>query len=298
MKREDKFGRRIFSANIWSQMLLTGKKLVELGYIESVNKPNLFYSKKDYGLFFADMRGTEIVPIWDDPIPLFYWNFDYGQPNWKCRRHIKEELLRLGNNGVKVRLTMDMIDASPCFENTNACIDTEDLIFDWNDGYCEVCGKDFQNEGYFCSTDCEKKFMEKMEKANQEERLRSIREGPLIECCICKKNTRENPETVFHKHHTSYFPEKTVITCLSCHQVIHNTEAYPHLRPKNKRLSTKEIRELERIARIELAKRNGTYSENYCSICGREIKAKHSYSFYYGKKIHTECLKNKTTGKK
>ncbi len=292
MKREDISGQHIFSANIWSKMLSNGKKLVENGYSESANKPNLFYSKKDYGIFFADMRGTKLAPIWNDPRPLFYWIFDNDQPLWKHRRQIKEELLNLEKNNVEYSLCL--VVENLLFEQSNVIGDEVNLIFPWFDGFCEFCGKDFQNDGRFCSIECEKKCIEKIENEQEEQRLCLIKEGPLIECCVCKKNTQENPETVYHKHHVSYFPEEIVITCLSCHQAIHNTEEYPHLKPKNIRLLAKEIRKLERIAKIELTKKNGTFSKNYCSLCEREIKINQSYSFYCGKKIHTKCFDNKT----
>lgn len=67
-------------------MLETGKKLKKLGYKESTTKPHLFYKhikteirSKDgqitrvNGAVFADLRGTEIVPIWSDSRPLIYF---------------------------------------------------------------------------------------------------------------------------------------------------------------------------------------------------------------------------------
>jgi len=71
MKPEDKFGRRIYPKTF---LILQkyGNILTELGWKESKNKPNLFYKEFDEIIVFADMRGTEIVPIWEDPCPLIY----------------------------------------------------------------------------------------------------------------------------------------------------------------------------------------------------------------------------------
>ena len=57
------------------------KETIELlkkeGYIESRNKPDLFYKKMDKGVYFADLRGTEIVEIDNKHTePLFYANID------------------------------------------------------------------------------------------------------------------------------------------------------------------------------------------------------------------------------
>ena len=290
MQRIDKFGRRIFSNNVWSQLRSIGKKLAELGYIESVNKPNLFYIKMDFGFFFADMRGTEIIPIWDAPVPLLYWSFNYDQPNWKSRRHIKEELLKLENHGIEWRVSSFVAD-DPLLVNNVMFIDFENLIFEWDDGYCKFCKNDFQSDGSYCSPECEKRYLEEINDAIQKKRLREIREGPLIECCICTMNTKDNPETVFQKHHISYHPEEIVITCLRCHQAIHNTKDYPQFKPKQKRLLPTDIRKLERLAKMELAKRNGTFADLYCSICEKRIKTNHSHTFFCGGKVHINCLK-------
>ena len=42
MKREDKFGRKIFSDKVWNKIESSGRRLMNLDYLESVRKPNLF----------------------------------------------------------------------------------------------------------------------------------------------------------------------------------------------------------------------------------------------------------------
>jgi hypothetical protein len=80
MKAEDKFGRRIYPKTF---LILKkyGEILAELGWEESRSKPNLFYKMFDEIMVFADMRGTEIVPIWEDPCPLMY--AAKGHEDWK-----------------------------------------------------------------------------------------------------------------------------------------------------------------------------------------------------------------------
>lgn len=85
MKRQNKDERHIYSNSVWNKIAKTGIKLENLGYKESRNKSNLFYKQKHYvpeklgkdnannkGVMFVDLRGTDIVPIWDDPNPITY----------------------------------------------------------------------------------------------------------------------------------------------------------------------------------------------------------------------------------
>lgn len=71
MIAKDKFGNVIYSSK-FSKLKENEKVLLANGYFESTNKLNLFYKKNPQGWFYADMRGTEEVPIWEDTRPLFY----------------------------------------------------------------------------------------------------------------------------------------------------------------------------------------------------------------------------------
>ncbi len=176
MIRQDKFGGRIYSDEVWSRMLATGKKLEELAYTESKNKPNLFYSKREYGIFYADMRGSDVVAIWDDPRPLFYWQFNEDQPHWKCRSLVKEELLRLGNNGAKCRLTF-YLHNQPIFEDCGASISEDELIFEWDVTHCPEC-PNFEQDGKNCTRTCEKQYMDKW-REQQSNKMRKKKERKL-----------------------------------------------------------------------------------------------------------------------
>jgi len=76
VKRQNKDGRPIYSDKKWQQLLETGEILETIGYSESYNKPNLFYKPINGGAVFADLRGTDDVPIWGDLRPLVYKSED------------------------------------------------------------------------------------------------------------------------------------------------------------------------------------------------------------------------------
>ena len=90
----DKYGRPIYSKP-FAKIIKNSNILSKNGYSEAHNKPNLYYKKIPDGVFFADMRSSEIIPIWEDTRPLFYWNFNNDAPMWKRRRLIKQELVDL-----------------------------------------------------------------------------------------------------------------------------------------------------------------------------------------------------------
>jgi len=215
MIAKDKFGRNIFPKP-YSEMTDFGNILLKNSYNKSRNKPNLFYKKFSEGLFFADMRGTEEVPIWEDTRPLFYWKFESNIPNWKARRLIKNELIKLYKQNCFCRLSFDWsmhIREDPIFESVSSTyIDEENAIFDWDDGYCRICKKDFQDDGEFCSKECEEKYYDAMKKP----------------CAVCGEKIELFEEV---SHHVSYFPEKTIFVHRSCHNLIHKTDKYPKLKP-------------------------------------------------------------------
>lgn len=58
--------------DIKQRLNVIGKQLVALGYRDTPGKPGLFVRKCPGVTFYADMRGTEVVRIWEDPRPLMY----------------------------------------------------------------------------------------------------------------------------------------------------------------------------------------------------------------------------------
>lgn len=227
MKREDKFGRRIYSGTVWNRMIAIGNKLIALGYRESRKKPNLFFIKVEHGVFFADLRGTKEVPIWDDQRPLFYYQFNEKLPAWKCRRLVKQELLRLSADDCKCRLSFDFSEDDPIFENTPFSVDNESAAFEWPDGLCLQCGKDFQDEGWFCSKTCELNHQ-----------LKYLKEDQIkIKCKVCGKHPeivlkkgRYTFKEVFVEHHTDYEKNLTIRVCQSCNlKIAKNPTQYPEI---------------------------------------------------------------------
>jgi hypothetical protein len=213
---QDKFGNKI-SPNVYAMLINYGKILGKFGYAESKNKPNLFYKRFFEGIFFADMRSTGEVPIWEDTSPLFYWNFKTFIPNWKRRRMIKKELLFLFEQKCPCRLANEFWDCTE-FENSSCMIDEDEGFYYWDDGYCKLCGKDFQQEGEFCSQSCSALFDDLFKKP----------------CCACGLKMERRKEI---KHHVSYFPEKIVLVHASCHNKIHKTDQYPNLKPNNEEIN-------------------------------------------------------------
>lgn len=105
MKAIDKAGRQLYPS-IFSKLQVIGHRLEELGYIEHPVHFNLFWRKTPRIYFFADMRGTEEIPIWKVPVPLFFVHSSTTAPEpikefaWRAALI---EVQRL--NGVDMRLS-------------------------------------------------------------------------------------------------------------------------------------------------------------------------------------------------
>lgn len=224
VERIDKFGHAIYDRT-WFQMCKNAKALKKAGYTESKKKPNLFYlkivtslpttqtlligggqtfvqKKSTEVIFFADMRGTDMVKIWENTDPYLSWTFPEPTPGWKKRRVIKAELKRLSKLGCPSRLS---------YYQTS---EPGGLMFSDEDGFCRYCGKDFQSDGRYCSNDCLK---------NARERYEMWRRSGLPACSVCHKKL-ERDERIFH--HVSYYPVETVIVCRSCHTKIHRAHRW------------------------------------------------------------------------
>lgn len=227
MIRQNKDGRPIYKDSVWHQMIQTGEKLRKLGYNDSKTKPNLFYkpikseikSENDItiqvnGVIFADMRGTEVVPIWGDPRPLVYSSdlpFNIFLP----------EFILLERSGCSPRVSfyeecepdgwmfgLDEIPSGYC----KRC--GEDILFkmDWeilNQDFIELYsqGIDQSLEVNYCET------CRKIEYAIREYRMLHFNDFKLCELCGIKDAQV--------RHHITYNPEKIIRICRSCHGKIH-----------------------------------------------------------------------------
>jgi hypothetical protein len=214
MINKDKFGNTIYE-KVYQRLLIKGQILKLNGYVESSNKPNLFFKKMPEGVLFADMRGTAEVSIWEDLSPLFYWNFNEQTPMWKRRRIIAREFEQLSMDGCDCRLSDNDI-----WDTTEECATSmasghgygHIIWIDGGDGYCLHCGKDIQSDEIFCSVRC-----------------RDLHdETTPVKCVVCDVPGRE---VELIPHHVCYDPEITIQVCRSCHMKIHHTTQYLHLRP-------------------------------------------------------------------
>jgi len=209
MKPIDKFGNEIYPKT-YNKMLGYSRVLKAHNYTESLGKPNLFYKHDGQAHFysnqytmvtlFADMRGTELVPIWEDPSPLLYAQFSSNPPKWLMKRLLEQEYEEL----------------RVCRLSFFAEYEPEGLMFsEGGDGYCIVCGKDFQADGLYCSPQCQQ----------ADENLGKIK------CRVCGKVLEYN-QTI--EHHLEYAENKTILICRSCHLKIHRGTKLPHLKPVDK----------------------------------------------------------------
>ncbi|MFX1470849.1 MAG: hypothetical protein ACFFB8_19590 [Promethearchaeota archaeon] len=217
MIRQNKDGRPIYSDKKWQKLQETGEILEKLGYYEGINKPNLFFKQIDGGIVFADLRGTEIIPIWDDLRPLVYKsrNLDFTI--------FMKEVVRLKRSGCNPRGSFyDMYEPDGWgFLLDNCEIPT---------GYCKRCGKDiidFVNwkillEDYYSI--CEKgidyylelnccDICKKIEDSKKKFRSENLKSMNLCELCERREAELE--------HHITYDPPKTISICKSCHGKIH-----------------------------------------------------------------------------
>ena len=106
MEPIDKFGRKIY-LQVFNRLSNIGVKLNYLGYKEANQKPNLFYKTFEGGRIFADMRGTEMIPIWECPEPLLYFDFNSNIQEWQQVRIKENEIQQLDENLIPWRFTYE-----------------------------------------------------------------------------------------------------------------------------------------------------------------------------------------------
>lgn len=158
MKPVDIKGRPIYS-RIFAVLKKYGEKMIALQWAESYNKPNLFYKSFNKIMVFADMRGTEIIPIWDEPYPYIYDN-GKSEEEWKRRRSINKAIEELNSANIPHRFSF----YEDCEPGGLFFGDKEEFA----DGTCKVCKKEFNHNGLFCSEQCEQSESEKKKKEEEE----------------------------------------------------------------------------------------------------------------------------------
>ena len=237
-----KFGNKIYP-HIFNTMLRIGEQLKKCGFQESIHKPNLFYKKNNEYIVYADMRGTLIVKIWHEPCPLFYVKpLKEDWPFWKRNRVWNIEMNLLQDFGILFRLSFhEEAEMNYLYEWIYEIPhDSRRAAFNMfyedrgPDGYCRCCSKDFQSDGYHCSDECEKREWRRL-------LARGLNRAPRCRVCgIVLINSDLSQEIMDEfnvptkeplEHHVSYYPEKKIYVCSSCHYTIHNTDEYPELKP-------------------------------------------------------------------
>jgi hypothetical protein len=261
MQPYDKMGRKIYP-NCYDVLLRIGETLTRLGWRESKKSANLFYKELAGCIVFADMRGTEIVPIWEDPRPMIYVSNDEKE-QWKRRRSniiTKKEL-----DKAEVPYRHSFYDL--CEEGG---LEYGDINWDYKypdvfaKGFCNLksCDKMLDDGDLFCSKECELAYDQLQERELRIEEAKGINRLPR--CAICKIKLKVNgparliedpargemivsplyrPENLevdsgtLIEHHISYEPEKKILVCPACHNKIHhsNDPAYTQYRPKDSR---------------------------------------------------------------
>lgn len=86
-----------------AKLLETGRRLCAAGFKQSQTKPWLYLvSISGVGAFFANMGGTDEVPIWEDPTPLYHWKLNNPE-----NPHAEQIVLLVGRylaaRGIQVR---------------------------------------------------------------------------------------------------------------------------------------------------------------------------------------------------
>lgn len=226
---KDKFGNPIYD-HIYAKLFVIGMRLEKLGYDESTKKPNLFYKKSNGVVFFADMRGTMEVPIWEDPSPLFYYKDD----TLKNRDIIVREWKTLIENGCRPRISFEA-DEQYMFD----CIEGLEA-FRLINGTCESCGKKYyveekDHQGY-CSDECQQKAYDQHLK--EEWGLAKFK-AEMVRCSGCDKHPKVEEDEyghprleIFDDHHINYLTDKKVKVCKQCHgKITRKEKGFEHLFP-------------------------------------------------------------------
>ena len=253
MINKAKQGQPIYE-RAWRILLKQGRILQDCGYKESKKKPNLFYRTIDEGRLFVDMRGTDIVPIWIDPTPLFYWDLNETLPDWKKIKIINCEMDELASSRCPCRLSFEQID----------------LDLNGGDGVCKVCETEFNDEGLFCSDECEAAYNE----------LYQTR---------CAKCGRPIDFKTAIQHHISYNPEKVIEVCRSCHLKIHRSKKKSSLKPVATPFRSKPIekppgyREKKR-EKAEIERQHSQKIKGICPGCKGVISIKDLWDCAYRQK--------------
>ena len=226
-------------------MYLTAVDAISLDYKESKTQSRLFYKPFEEGVFFLDLRFYRKRKHIGPNLPLFFVRFSNDIPTWKENRFVRKESILV--RGIKKEFADLCVfkneehDWSYYSRRSSELLDFGGI----EDGFCKMCGKDFQAAGFYCSEEC---------------RLKQIREGlqKVIscseKCAACEKTIisleHEYIDIITYlpelednivrssviNHHLNYEEDITEVVCASCHAKIHFRKTCKHkpvdIRPK------------------------------------------------------------------
>lgn len=297
MEPKDKFGRQLYG-KVWSQLCENGAKLKQAGYWECTKKPNLFMKKEGDFSLYADMRGTEEVPIWDDTRPLFY---AYPKDRKEAGKHqteairqiIASEIYRLHSIGIDVRLSF-CAECEPNGQNFGVyyrCVNCDEPFGHVSQkSYCDKCMAQYETE--------------RLAKDIRESAVGLNRAG---KCSICGQRILNKGEIVGIKqnlgkeveiregevHHMHYIPERTIYVCRQCHSKIHHSTDpfYCQFRAEMPRRDFERIRGERTKEKLREWRQNKMWNQR---VEERNTKAAQSERWEKMKKIYDRRARRRT----
>jgi hypothetical protein len=331
----DRFGRPV-AAFVMRKVQRIGTQLKEFGFRESKNKPDLYYmtlhSHEFVGkiMVFADLRGSEVVPIYEETCPLIWAQFDR---NYRLESIKKDdfELFTLLFEEELIWSKWDGFGTSPQ--------DTEEYFCYLVMHMLELKGipsrrtYDFfsvssQVHHEYSETDAAKQAKAMSEYSSYLEQFmnevkKQNRSNLWQECRICRLtgiSKSSHPESVLHwfeegvkleMHHVSYIPEVVIPLCKKCHDLVHHSEEYAHLKPEMKRIEwlTQKKTETKETAQesetppgsIKCSKSDYAHAmkhcscnanferEGYCQHCFTALRELKNTNDWDSRKYHKKC---------
>jgi hypothetical protein len=239
MRPVDKFGKKIYGIT-WKKLCENGIRLKDAGYYECKDK--LFVREESGFKLYADMRGTDEVPIWHDTRPLFYV---FPTDDVEKRNAVMaKEIERLQQIGIEVRLSFyeKMEPGSGSFGVYFWCIKCNKAFgFPSGEPYCQACEE-------YCAG-CERHH--KLNCQQCKKRDAAIILSKSEKCALCGVRVVDRSRLSYiremlgseveirekQEHHIHYIPEKIIVVCRQCYSKAHRSKDpfYQQFRPEMSR---------------------------------------------------------------
>ena len=178
-------------------------KIFDLGYQKSEKTKGVYWKRRPEGGACLTLRNVGYSPRSEQVKqgPLFFFKPN-GKETWQTRRARNEEKKLLEDKKIKCRFWDSWI---------------QETTLEEGDGYCRFCNKDFQDEGWCCSPECEILYKNQFDRG-------------ICAVCFAPFTYSSNERTI--RHHVQYYPEEIVEVHENCHKEIHSgSEEYAYLLP-------------------------------------------------------------------